>query len=1088
MKTSRAPPLLAALKTTNRTHPINTSNSLHATGLIRQLGALIFFATLLGSGFRAGAQGSLLWVSGPGLPSPRAEAVAVLAPGSAVLLMGGVSPSGDTVVPKLPDGAASWTTAFPIDVTRIGLGVVRTGGGGILVFGGRSGNTPTDEALLYDYYLGDSQDAAQMSTPRQKFAYAADGSGQCYAFGGLGESGQVLSSAERYGWVQDEWSAIAALPAARYGATAVGVGTEDIYLFGGATASALQATSYRYVVASNSWEALAPMPVAVRQAVAVLVEDRIYVTGGFSASGAVATVQVYDLTTGLWSLDTPLPAARSAHGAIYTAGGKMLVSGGYDAVGIASASDFQTQQLNVPETAPIFNTVPVTAGSLDRTYDYLAGAVGNPAPTFSLVTGPAGLTIDPASGSIGWQPVAGQVGVHAVTVRATNRVGFIHQSFNITVVSDTIAPTAPTEVHVVEVTATSVTLAWSGATDATGVDHFAVYRQYRCGFRGIQRCYALVRGNIYDNTATITGLPPLTSYIYSVRTFDAEGNQSANSPLVSFKTLSPPVSFRYMGATSLPANFPLQLQFWVNANPAATFSIISGPAGLTVDPVTGVASWMPSPADVGTHTLVMRAINTGGIADPSVVLTVRPDVPVLSVQFAPGAGGLRDAVAGSPWTAQVLDASHTTSTYEIVSAPAGMMINAGTGQLSWLPTADDAGLRPVMVRATNSASSTEITLEFYVHFTGPVLNLQVTGLTDLYPTATWSPPVGIGADRVAGYTILATARYRSGRTTRTHQVSYQTEAATPNVTLTGLVSGRTYNLYVNAVDETDNRGLTNSPDLSFIPRPGLPVVGWTIANANGSPGVVAGYDAVVQFTKSNPAFGPASYSIVSAPADFTLNPITGEGRWTPSATDVGTIPVTIRVTNRIGSGDVTVNILVNFSGPVRNPIAASNAGSAVASWQPPLDNALPIASYRVTMHWQVGSRSYSRSMTAPGTSHSFGLVPTGAVWHKGVTITPIDATGRAGVSTALIPYNGALPAGLPPAELAWIEQVTIAADGTPAVEIRGPVDVVAEVEVSSDLSIWDPLETVTIGDEGVMLCPDSASQNARSVFYRLKLP
>lgn len=1067
---------------------MNSSNSDRATGLIRRLGALIFFATLIGSGVRASAQGSLLWVSGPGLPSPRAEAVAVLAPGEAVLLMGGVSPSGATLVPELFDEAPSWGTAFPIDITRIGLGAVRFDATGILVFGGRSGTQPTDEALLYDYYLGDSQDAAKMSTPRQQFAYAADGSDRVYALGGRGASAHVLSSAERYDPAQDAWSPIAALPAARYGATAVGVGGTHLYLFGGATSTAVQATAYRYVVATNSWQTLAPMPMAVRHAVAVLAEGRIYVTGGVSPSGLVASVQVYDLTTGLWSIDTPLPAARSAHGAIYTAGGILLVSGGYDAAGVASASVFQTQQLNIPETAPVFNTVPVTTGSLDRPYGYAAGAVGNPAPTYSLIVAPAGMTIDPASGSIGWQPVAGQVGVHSVTVRAANRVGFVNQNFNITIVADTYAPTAPTEVRVVDVAATSVTLAWSGATDATGVDHYAVYRQYRSGWRGSQRSYALVQNNIVGTTATITSLPPLTSYIYAVRAFDAAGLSSPNSPLVSFKTLSPPVSFRYTGATSLPANFPLQLQFFASANPAATFSVVSGPASLSVDPVTGLASWMPSPADVGTHTLVVRATNIGGSADLSVVLTVRADVPVLSVQFVPGAGGLRDAVAGSAWTTRVLDASHTTSTYEIVAAPAGMTIDASTGQLSWLPTPDDAGLRPVMVRATNAAASTEITFEFYAHFTGPPTNIQVTGLTNLNPTATWSAPIGTGADRVAGYTILATARYRSGRTYRTHQVSYQTDAATTTATLTGLVAGRAYNLYVNAVDEADRRGLTNSPGLTFIPRPALPVVGWTVANVNGSPGVVAGQQAVVQFTESNPAYGPTSYAIVTAPAGFTLNPLTGAGSWTPTGADVGTIPVTIRVTNQIGSRDVIVNIVVNFSGPVRNPIAARNGDNAVASWQPPLENILPIVSYRITMHYQVGSRSYSRAMTTPGTSLAFGLVPTGAVWHKGVTITPLDATGRAGVSTALIPYNGALPAGLPPADPAWIEGVTVGPDGIPVVEIRGPLGAVVDAEVSTNLLDWDPLETVTVGDEGVMLCPDSASQNAAQAFYRLNIP
>jgi hypothetical protein len=586
----------------------------------------------------------------------------------------------------------------------------------------------------------------------------------------------------------------------------------------------------------------------------------------------------------------------------------------------------------------------------------------------------------------------------------------------------------------------------------------------------------------------IDGLPPLTSYAYAIRAFDAAGNASPNSVLVSFRTLSPPVSFRYTGATSLPANFPLQLRFFANANPVATFSVVSGPPDLTVDPETGLASWMPSPADVGTHTLVVRATNSGGTVDLSVDLTVNPDVPQLSVQYVPGAGGLNDAVAGSPWAAQVNDGSHTPSTFEIVSAPAGMTIDAVTGELSWLPTADDAGLRSVMVLATNAASSTEITFEFYIHFTGPISNLQVTGLTDLHPTAIWSPPVGEGADRTAGYTIVARARYRYGRSWRTHQVSYQTDAENPAITLADLVSGRTYTLYVNAVDEADNRSLTNSPGLEFVPRPGLPSVGWTIGNANGNSSVIAGQQAVVQFTEHNPAFGPVSYSTVSAPAGFVLNAITGEGSWTPTATDVGTIPVTIRATNQIGSRDITLNFFVKFSGPVRNPFATRDGNSASAGWQPPLDNILPVTNYRVTMHWQWSSRSYSRPMTTTSTSHAFGLIPTGAVWHKGVTITPIDSSGRAGVSTSLIPYNGALPAGLPPADPAWIEQVAVGADGIPVVEIRGPVGVVVDAEVSSDLSTWDTLDTVTIDDDGVALCPDSVSQNAKQSFYRLKYP
>jgi len=1011
--------------------------------------------------------------------------VALLGPDNAIVVMGGVSPSGNEVVPKLPSGAAVWTVAPAIDITRIAPGAVRYSTQGVMIFGGRNGNEPTDEALLYDYYIGDSQDAEKMSVGRQKFAFAADGSGRAYAVGGLGESDEFLSTAERYSPAVDSWSDIAPFPDARSGAAGVSVSNMHLYVLGGETSGGIQSNAYRYVVASDIWEPIAPMPVAVRSSVAVLSQNRIYVTGGVSVSGAVTVVQVYDLSTGSWAIDQPLPAPRYAHGAVIGALGQLVIAGGYDAGGFAVASVWQSQRLNVPETPPIFTTSAVTTGSLDRAYAYDAGATANPAANFSLISAPTGMSIQSESGLILWQPVAGQVGVHAVTVRATNRAGFVDQSFQITVVNDTFPPTAPTEVHVVSVSANSVELAWSGAADANAIDHYGVYRKYRCGFRGIQRCYALVHGNIPGETTTIGGLPPLTTYTYVVRAFDADGNQSPNSVAVSFKTLSPPVSFRYSGATTLPANFPLQLQFYVNANPAAMFSVVNGPPGLTLDPDTGVAAWTPSPVNVGVHTLEVMAENSGGTTNLSVLLTVNPDVPQLSMQYIPGAGGYRDAVAGSPWSAMVVDGSHTPSIFELVSAPTGMTIDAVTGLLSWLPAVDEAGLTSVTVRAVNAASAVDISFEFYVHFTGPVSNIVVGGLTDLHPTATWSPPTGVGAELTAGYTIVARSRYRYGRAWRTHTINYESEGADPSMILTGLVAGRTYSLTINAVDDADRRGLVNSNAVTFVSRPGLPNLGWTISNTNGTAGMVAGQELILQLIDYTSGFGTSTFTLVNGPSGFVLDPDTGEGRWTPAAEDVGTVNITVRAVNEIGPRDVTIGIVVYFSGPVLNATAVRTGDSAFATWQPPVDQVFPVTGYRITMHWQWGSRSYSRAITTAGTSLSFGLIPTGAVWHKGVKIIPLDANGNAGVSTPLIPYNGALPAELPAADPAWIEYIALETNGVPNLEIRGIDGVTVDVEVTEDFVNWGLIESAILGEDGVIQFPDSEGRNAYRGSYRL---
>ena len=80
------------------------------------------------------------------------------------------------------------------------------------------------------------------------------------------------------------------------------------------------------------------------------------------------------------------------------------------------------------------------------------------------------MTINSSTGLISWQPVAGQLGVHSVTVRASNVVGDVDQTFDINVLADTIGPTAPADFVVDSTTETSVTLSWTASTDAVGVD------------------------------------------------------------------------------------------------------------------------------------------------------------------------------------------------------------------------------------------------------------------------------------------------------------------------------------------------------------------------------------------------------------------------------------------------------------------------------------------------------------------------------------------------------------------------------------------------------------------------------------------
>jgi lysophospholipase L1-like esterase len=80
---------------------------------------------------------------------------------------------------------------------------------------------------------------------------------------------------------------------------------------------------------------------------------------------------------------------------------------------------------------PVIITIPDTLARAGVLYTYDVDAIGNPVPTYELLTFPAGMTIDTTSGLIEWLPVTS--GNASVTVEAHNINGADQQSFTIAV-------------------------------------------------------------------------------------------------------------------------------------------------------------------------------------------------------------------------------------------------------------------------------------------------------------------------------------------------------------------------------------------------------------------------------------------------------------------------------------------------------------------------------------------------------------------------------------------------------------------------------------------------------------------------------
>src|SRR5262249_23759269 len=120
---------------------------------------------------------------------------------------------------------------------------------------------------------------------------------------------------------------------------------------------------------------------------------------------------------------------------------------------------WRSQQLGVPDSAPVFTQYPATTAVYNQPYSSSIAATGSPPPVYLLISGPSTMQLDYYSGAITWTPDASAIGSNPVTIRATNYAGSIDWSFNI-VVPNT-APTVPTNVVVASVTDNSGILSWS---------------------------------------------------------------------------------------------------------------------------------------------------------------------------------------------------------------------------------------------------------------------------------------------------------------------------------------------------------------------------------------------------------------------------------------------------------------------------------------------------------------------------------------------------------------------------------------------------------------------------------------------------
>jgi hypothetical protein len=135
------------------------------------------------------------------------------------------------------------------------------------------------------------------------------------------------------------------------------------------------------------------------------------------------------------------------------------------------------------------------------------------------------------------------------------------------------------------------------------------------------------------------------------------------------------------------------------------YALDAAPAGLSIDPTTGLMTWSPTPSQIAEHTLGLRCEDAAGLAvtrSATIEVTAGPNLPAITSMPQ------TRAVEGQLYAYQVEavddDLGHgDVLTYALNLAPPGMTIDPTTGFVQWLPTSAQIGQHAVNVRVLDRA-------------------------------------------------------------------------------------------------------------------------------------------------------------------------------------------------------------------------------------------------------------------------------------------------------------------------------------------------------------------------------------------------
>ena len=358
--------------------------------------------------------------------------------------------------------------------------------------------------------------------------------------------------------------------------------------------------------------------------------------------------------------------------------------------------DFTPRWIAPVNQPPYFTSQPNTRANQGQQWTYVIGAAdGNNDPlSFELQIGPAGMSM--VGNSLSWTPT--QLGNFEVVIEvADGRGGTARQGFSLQVVDGSInsspifTSTPPVQIPIgagyqyqaAAFDADDDSLSFSLAVAPAGmmVDAFSGLVSWASAQPGQHSVVLVVddgRGGEASQSWTLFVGQPATT---------PAGPAFASVP-PGFAAVG--TQYRYVYAINHSGGgLPL-------------VSLIEAPTAMQLDPVTRAMTWVPGVADLGARTVELLAVDSNGLEARQrfdiQVLASLPNQPPYFISTPPNSARIG---ALYEYAAVAIDPEFQTLSWSLLTAPAGMTVDAASGLVSWVPSASQPGQVAVSLQASD---------------------------------------------------------------------------------------------------------------------------------------------------------------------------------------------------------------------------------------------------------------------------------------------------------------------------------------------------------------------------------------------------